>query len=524
MPTWTPMTDAYAAPNGLVVEPVGSDGELAEIGEDLRNGLMDPRARGMWASQCVRGKRQIFKVLAADGGTVACGELEVVGGRVRPMFVRGKGNVECGPGQPEHDAVSAWLAAVNGRDRSVTMKVAVGQDGFANLPAPELTPWQQVVEIAKQKAISPFMALVTGVPQVPEMDAALDPGADDVEDAAWPVLTGRFVAGNGWSVEPVGSRRGLRDLGEALENMLFYSHGGYAETCASGRAQFAAIRGPEGEIAGCAELRAVAGQIVPVACRARFDAEVTAEAAQVLGDYVAGVNGRRLETNFDVGGDRFHVDGTRADPAAFAQALAHGVHLGGAMPASMRQGGYAGDGLGEDDEYDEDERYGEEGWADDEEAVAADDEFVATFGGGEEAGEPIRWTALSGPFEAPNGFVVEPVSDEDTLKAMGEALHNALSAGHRMWAQRCQQGHSQIVRILDRDGNFVANAELHSYGGLIKPEFNRAEDNRPASDEANAALDAWCDAVNEKRIPLNGSVEPDGFRCEGPAPEGPRLG
>ena len=497
MTDWTPMTDAYTAANGLVVEPVGSDDEMRELGETLRNGLMDSRARAQWAGLCEAGDRQILRVRDAGGRIVANAELEVAnGGRivanaelevangvVEAMFVRGDQSRTGWDRAREAEglAVAEYLEAVNAR--RIPLKVEIVDGGFDNLPA--ASPWEEALRLSKSQAISPFMALVTGLPTVPE--ATINREARAIDDLRWAVLTGRFVADNGWSVEPLGSRAALRDVGVQLENMLFYAHGEIARLCAAGVAQFAAVRAPGGRVLACAELRAADGRLVTMACRGRHDSAAPAEADGALGDYVAAVNDGRLATTAAVGAFAFATEGA-PEPGleGAAEGLSHASILAPTVPTVA---------FGDDEDD-----YGDE-----------DADFLRDWGtpGGDAA--PERWEPLTDRFAAPNGLFVEPVCEREELRAMGEHFRNALATMSGRWARLCAEGVSQVVRVVDAQGTLVSNAELHAFDGRVEPEFNRGMWNGAPGAEADEALAAYCAAVNDRDIPLRGEVGADGF-------------
>ena len=288
---------------------------------------------------------------------VANGEIEVKGGRAKAMFVRGHENREFGPGDAEHEAVAAFVAAVNGR--SVELRLDIGRDGFADRADGEFTPWQQAVRDAGAKGVSPFLALVTGIA---EGDApGIDPDADPVEEMTWQTLSGPYQSAFGLTVEPVGSRSALREIGEDLENNLILMHGHYAMACQGGETQFAAIRSEEDGLVAIGEIRAVLGQAVAAACRGRFDGDAPAGATAALHDYVAAVNGRRIETNVVAGRSGFLVEGRSAEADQAADAA---LDIEPTLVPAMRNAPV----WDEDDGYDD-----EDGWdPEDDEDLAAD--------------------------------------------------------------------------------------------------------------------------------------------------------
>src|SRR3546814_13617731 len=101
-----------------------------------------------------------------------------------------------------------------------------------------LSIWDQAVKTANEQGISPLSALLNN-----QDTPVIDPDADPIQEKAWTPLTGPYKHENGYTVEPIGTRGGLRTLGEELENNLFIAqaHGYTAALCTSGATQFAAI-------------------------------------------------------------------------------------------------------------------------------------------------------------------------------------------------------------------------------------------------------------------------------------------
>ena len=499
MKTWNTLSGAFAAPNGLTVEPVGSDAGLEEMGLALRNGLMMAQARDLWADLCIEGKRQIFGVRDAGGGLVANGELKTVGGQVRTIFVRGRNNVEMRGGSPEHAAVEAYVAAVNAR--TIPLAMLPQADGFveaAPAAAPAESSWERAIRFARENVISPFAALVMGADP-----AAVRPEAGEPEafvDTAWAPLSAPFSSG-GYVVEPVGNRSGLRRIGVELENNLFLPQmtAHLAERCASGERQIAVVYSEADGVVAYADLTALNGQIQVKALRGYADEDVPPAVAEAVRDYVSGINERRIETAVALGGLTFRDQGDEEPEEGL-------FRVGGpAIPMALRE-----EPAPYEDGYQE--GYGDEGEEGPEEAEGADP--VAEVDAG-------RWEALTGPFVAPNGLVVEPVTERETLQAMGERFRNALEAASGMWAARCARGTSQIVRVMSGQGpdaEMLSNAELVVQHGEVVSLFNRGDRNGLPSEETFAALRAYLAAVNDREIELRGEVGERGFVFEAPAP------
>lgn len=486
MKTWKTLSGPFEAPNGHTVQPVGSEGELEELGVHLRNGLIIPEARSQWADQCIDGNRQIFGVRDESGDLVANGEFKVRNGNLSIMFVRADRNRELRMNDPAFDAVSAYVTAVNARALPLTLN-PVG-NGFVSVEpshAPE-GPWERAVRISGDQAMSPFAALVLGLGKE-TTEAELDAAVVPFEDATWPPLTAPYNAAGGLTVEPVSSRSGLRTLGAELENNLFNAQmtSYVALACQEGQMQILAIyRADEGIIA-FGQISSVGGQVVSTACRGYADEDVPADVTAALASYVDAINTHAIESRLSAGNEGFVEGPTEPSDSLFNKTP---LSLPAAIPMAIRDG--------YDPEFSLDDIQGHDG------------PFVDDYS--------VSWDALTDDYTASNGYVIEPVIRQSVLREMGAEMDNALSVGYRMWAQKCINGESQIVRILSSEGRFVANSELQVQDGEVRPLFNLGHRNVGASPEAVEALNQYCEVVNSNEINLHGEIDNDGFRFERP--------
>ena len=518
MKTWKPISGAYAAPNGLTIETIGTEAGLEELGVHLRNGLMVPQSRSIWAQQCVDGLRQVFAIKDAGGEIVANGEFKVRSGSLQPMFVRGFGNREFLPGSPEFDAVSAYAAAVDARAIPLTSEPR--DNGFVAVipPAPEaaVVPaegrWERAMRFARDNFISPFAALVAGVGR--EAQAAAEVHPDEMaqeeaayyerpfEDVTWTRLSGAFRAANGVTVEPVGTRSGLRTLGNELENNLFMPDVTFsvARGCQEGRSQMAAIYKDDQGIVAYAEFHPVRGQLVASTCRGFADEVPPMDVARAVQDYVLAVNTRVFATDVAIGAAGF-VEGPAPEINPFAEDVVTNAtsSIGtasrtGGYGAGYALGGYDGEGELDLDEEEEDRHRPVDG--------------------------DMEWRALSDAYTAPNGLRIECVTTLDDLQEMGSELRNALRDHAGNWASRCEDGDIQIVRVMapsNEGWKLVSNAELACTDGRLAANFNRGLDNANASAPANEALASYCNAVNNRTITLNCELLESGFEFDAPA-------
>jgi hypothetical protein len=503
MRTWPTLSERYKAPNGFVVEPVGSEEATQALGRFFRNGLMIEGQTNPYPGRCVRGDGQIIKVEDGLGNLVANGFLLVQGGQVTVSFLREHNNRDLIPAEPAFEAVASYAAAVNSKDRHLRMNLAVGTDSFSEAPAPEVPAWQQALASARAKFITPFMALVTGGLSARDDEPAaarprLDPSADGVPDQSWTPLTAAWTHHTtGITVEPVSSRAGLRQLGESLDNNLQVMHGAAAHDCASGTTQFAAVYSEAGGILAMAEFRPVNGTVVPH-CRGRFETAPRADVAAAVRAYTAAVNGGTLATNFPAGASTFEVspDGPITDDV-FTDFGNAGTDAGPTVPPASRTAGeWDGPCISGERDYPEDE--------------AETGDLPAT---------PLTWEPIADDFVS-NGLRVKVVTDQETLRDMGIQFSNALEIMHGRWAADCASGDSQIVRIEDADGNMVGNAEIKAFEGKVySPNGALAGHNAPAPEPVRAALADWIEAVNAHDIVLNGDIGDDGFTFPG----GPTL-
>lgn len=558
MATWKPLSGPFVSPNGLVVKALASDGELAQLGSDLRNGLQVGQARDHWAALCAEGRRQILSVSPAGADDSTAGvEVEVKRGEARAMFVRGMYNQEYGPGTPEFEAVASYLAAVNGHAIPLTMDV--GQNGFAEPEAPAAqaaSPWERAIAFARRFAISPFKALVMGDDAMKEAQENGAAPAVEEEHVSWRALTERFAAANGLVVEPIGDSAGLKKLGEEMENNLFQAYAAYVAPCERGVTQFAAIYHEQDGIVGYAEFRAVAGQVVPVACRSRFDYDPSPEMTSAVREYVRALNGGTLQTEVGVGGNAFVMDG----PAEEFDPLANG---GGHFDASSTlgrasRGGFDGAfgldpdgddaayfGPGDEEEDDLEGLSSDEGGTFGPRAAAPDDrrftgapigphewaqDFIVDVDGFRHGrafpvqaveGVPTEWTALSGAFNASYGYLVEPISSEEEAFWIGVAFDNALATERTRqgYVNQCSRGEAQIVRIIDASGptpKLMGAAFVGAEDGEAVVRHAVGLRNRNLVGHPRQALDEYVIAVNGRRIELAGEPGDHGFDFQAP--------
>jgi hypothetical protein len=524
MKTWQTLSGPFTAANGLTVATVGTDAQLENLGHEFRNGLMVDWQRDLWADLCMEGNRQIFAVADAEGAPVANGELKVQDGRVRVMFVRGRGNAEFAAGQAAYDAAADYAVAVN--DRRIEISLVPHANGFS-APEPQAAPesrWERALRFARERMISPFAAMVLG-DAAPAAEQNEEPAVTVFEDIRWVPLSAAWTSPEGITVEPVSARSGLRRIGKDLENNLYppLMTEQVARGCADGASQYLALYTEAEGIVGYAEIQPVMGQVVRVAARGFADGEVSAEASRAVSEYVALVNGRLIELNVAFEGNSFGE----------AEDLEQGRWVGATLPRASRGGAEAEFGIGDEAEDGRDPDLDDEEGLDDgrDEATSAYEAYpgaprqegVAAYRAVPVEDGALAWEPITDEFVAPNGLVVTPVTDEAALAAMGVEFDNALASMHSMWARKCVSGESQIVRITvpGADGPvLVANAELSVQNGRIYPLFNRAHNNQDAGYEAQAALAAYLIAVNNGRIELLGELADHGFRTPG-MPERP---
>jgi hypothetical protein len=495
MQSWETLSKDYTSPQGFIVMPVGNDIGLQELGEALRNGLMDARGRDHWAALCQGGARQIVQV--ADGNRIiANAELKVHQGSVRTMFVRGYDNVEFKDGSPEFDSVSSYVAAVNSREFPLTREPSGSVFDLVAQDHEVTSKWEEALQAARTQQTSPFAALLGGY------DNPSEDLGDEVPLQTWTPLSGAFTK-NGVTVEPVSNIAGLEIVGAELENALMIMSDvkhSVAASCRDGRLQVAAIYTEEDGLVAFAEMKVVNGQLLAASCRGYADEPPAVGVAQAVIAYVAAVNANTIVMNLNIGASQFQQ---AAPEEAFNPFTGEEVgYAGSSVPKAMRTAPGQNDGADYDDQYDDE----------------LDELDVDT------TPQPVslHWTGLTEPFTATNGLIVEPVTNQDALKAMGETMRNALATGAVMWATRCADGRIQIVRISsaseENGSTTVSNAELHVEGGLIQQTFNRGYQNDGASFEAEQALREYCTAVNEGYIPTNITVDEDGFSFDEPRP------
>jgi hypothetical protein len=466
--TWEAITDAFTAPNGLTVVPVTAEATLAEMGAEFDNALASMHS--MWARKCVSGESQIVRITVpgADGPVlVANAELSVQNGRVYPLFNRAHNNQEAG--EEARAALTAYLTAVN--NGRIDLLGELTDHGFRTPGMPERPAAEDTDDFVE----------------------ADDDGNEDRDPPLrWTGLTDRYVTGD-FTIVPVTDELELIRIGEehGLPLGEERSHA-FAQRCVQGRAQFLSILDADGEFAALAQVKArTDGSILEVACLGAAGDFPGEEAAEALRSWCILVDARRIPLNGEVGEFGFALPEPEGEPLAWPnrgdRIRDHAPDFSESYPGAPRAEGRRA--------------------------------YVPRpFDG-----DPIRWHAFTEAFVAPNGLTVEPVTDQATLRDMGVDFDNALATMHEMWARKCQQGTSQVVRILDADGTMVANAELHCYDGTVREEFNRARNNVTADPAAQAALDAYCRAATlGEGVVLLGSVQDGRFTFEEPQP-GPRM-
>lgn len=134
-------------------------------------------------------------------------------------------------------------------------------------------------------------------------------------------------------------------------------------------------------------------------------------------------------------------------------------------------------------------------------------------------GVPQSWPALSEPFVAPNGLVVETATCVDELLAIGDHFHNALElrAGAESWGERVAEGGQHIYRVLS--GRYLASCgELVVENGRVEVQCDRAHNNGPGTPETKAAVEAYAAAINDGTITLVYGIDSNGFVPPHPAP------
>ena len=134
-------------------------------------------------------------------------------------------------------------------------------------------------------------------------------------------------------------------------------------------------------------------------------------------------------------------------------------------------------------------------------------------------GVPQSWPALSEPFVAPNGLVVETATSVDELLAIGDHFHNALElrGAAESWGKRVAEGRQHIYRVLS--GRYLASCgELVVKDGKVEVQWDRAHNNGPGTPETKAAVEAYATAINDGAITPDYGIDSDGFVSPHPGP------
>lgn len=133
---WAPLADPYVAPDGLVVETVGSVARMAEVAGFFGHPrMLDGFAEGQ-AAHVARGLEHPFVTLR-DGIMQSYGELVVRDGLVTDEYNHGKaaGRRVAEASPKARSAVAAFVGAVNAG--LVPLAYDVGDEGFGpRIPGP----------------------------------------------------------------------------------------------------------------------------------------------------------------------------------------------------------------------------------------------------------------------------------------------------------------------------------------------------------------------------------------------------
>ena len=537
--TWLPITSPWIAANGAQVIPVTSDADMATMGQQLRNGLVQDWARAKWADLCVQGRRQVLLIVSPEGAAIgnsflranptSSGEDSVV----EALFVRGRGAEIFAEGDLAFDAVTEYVTKLNAGE--LVKLIDINGTGFvqpavetqeadaeANAEVAEaislraMTPIERAAIAAADLGISPIEALLQGYGAAPEEVPEPEP-VEPPAPRVWAPLSVAFAGANGWYVAPTSGEDNLRRLGEELDNMLFPDgalQSAIAESV-SGRSRFVAVEDTNHVIRGYAQFACVRGQAIITSARGYCDARLPDEGAEVLREYVTALYGNNLALTIGMG-----ANGFSEEPVSFADALAAagGVTVMAGLPR-IQGATNGGDNAPNEDRYDGDAADGDEDEDEDEIGDEGDRVFIP-------AAPALEWRGIAAPWVNHfSGLRIEAATDDVTLRVMGDTFGNALRMDHYREgiARQCADGSAQVIQVFEGD-TMVANGFIKLRGDVAYLEFlfgpggdaHTATQSLPPA--APAAVAAWIDALNGNVLEMQGSITNGRFSFEHPAP------
>lgn len=331
---WTAITESWRAPNGMVVTPVSTNERLRQIGETLGNGLREDWARNKWAGLCVAGRRQILEISDISGALVATAMLRAnktdgpMGGaqsqraHIETLFVRGGGNTVFAEGHPAFEAVSLFVRALNDpADVGLSFIGRVSETGFSSSQGDHSQAVDREAEAHRGPDAPSFRSLDDMLRDIGLKLRDPPPGAlgefsePALTENSWTPLTPPYRSSEGWLVEPIGDAKGMRLLGEEIENLMF-NDGILApiiETCARGLARYAAIKDPKGVIRGYAQFGFSGGFPNFIVARGYCDQRLPAPAVEAINEYCRGIRKETIPLTVSIGPGGFMAPSVAAD-------------------------------------------------------------------------------------------------------------------------------------------------------------------------------------------------------------------
>jgi hypothetical protein len=298
----------------------------------------------------------------------------------------------------------------------------------------------------------------------------------------WSPLSEPYVSASGYRVTPASTIEDLVVIGDTLRNGLLL--GGprltWATLCSEGARQIFDVKSPDGVMVAGGELKSVDGVVAIMFVRGKFNKELVPGDAEfdAVAAYVAAVNGREIPLILAPRASGFVEAGSDAAiESPWDQAL-RAARAQTISPFAAMVIGYDADRTPDQD---------------------ADMQVVT-------------WRAVTGPFTAPTGIVIEPITSSSGLHVLGVELENSLFLDGMVasLAHDCAAGRTQVAAIYNGNG-IVAFAEFRAVNGqLIASSCRGFADNAPSSDVGRAVL-AYVGATNAGLIPLNLSLSADAF-------------
>ena len=502
--TWTPITQAWQAPNGVFVNPVSSLEDLAAIGNTLNNGLREEWARIKWGGLCSEGRRQILALSDGQGTPLGVSMLRVVpaqGGdapraTVEAMFVRGQGNSNFRPGEPPSDAVAAYVDLLNDREpQGVEWVGRIGRSAFLDVAAYEaecatpialegdvaeeprdLSPLEIAARQGQAEGLSPLQALLRGLGLAPA--APPPPQENATLEQSWVPLSEEFRLPSGWKVTPIRNAKEMKFLGEELDNLMMFDPGFIAavHSAVEGQARYVAIKDARDVIRGYGQFGCSGGFPALRVARGYCDEKLAVEAVDVMKAYVRGLFDGSVEMNVIPGTDLFRTPEEAADHGGrdLADAMARPAQfLLAPFPAV----------------------YGPK-------APPTEEELAEMERRRREEGD---WQVPVGEWRHPGtGLAVRLVNREAELRALGVAFQNhlAIDQYRTRIVQQAIAGEHFVVAVLE-DGRPIANGYIgiNDTGSatldfLFGPGRTEVEARRSLPPAAVSAVNDWLENYN----------------------------